>query len=172
MGFPHQADSQLADGSELPAALLFHTVVGAVSGGWSGFGGGLLTAMAGFGVGFGILLVLWLIGGGGAGDVKLIGALGAWMGPWNTLVVFFVSTVFILALSIGVLAYQMLAKGMWGVKRKYLSNADAKPAHGESKEEALMRHKAKRRLLPYGVPVAMAAWVVLAWSFRDHWFTH
>jgi prepilin peptidase CpaA len=153
------------------AALVYHGVVGAMQGGWSGFGSALLTAIAGFGVGFGILLVLWLIGGGGAGDVKLMGALGAWMGPWNTLIVFFVSTVFVVALSVGVLGYQILAKGMWGVKRKYLSTADAKQAPGESKTDALMRRKVKRRLMPYGVPVALAAWVVLAWSFRDLWIT-
>jgi prepilin peptidase CpaA len=155
--------------SGLLVALAYHAVVGFMTGGFSGLGGGLLTAAAGFGVGFGILLVLWLIGGGGAGDVKLMGALGAWMGPWNTLVVFFVSTVFIIVLSVLVLAYQFLGRGMWGVKRKYLSTADGKRRSGESKEDALMRHKMKRRLLPYGVPVALAAWVVLAWSFREHW---
>ena len=66
------------------AGLLFHLIHGAVTGGWSGAFGELLFALKGFGVGFGILLPLWLIGGGGAGDVKLFGALGAWLGAWLT----------------------------------------------------------------------------------------
>lgn len=154
------------------AALVFQGTVGAFEAGWAGFGGGLLTAMEGFGVGFGILLVLWLIGGGGAGDVKLMGALGAWLGPRNTLMVFFVSVVFILFLSAGFLAFQLLQKGMWGVKRKYLSTAAAKPNRGESAEDAALRRKVSRRLLPYGVPVALATWVVLVWSFREQLFPH
>jgi len=51
------------------AGLLAHTVV-------NGFAG-LGFALLGFATGFGLLLVLWLIGGGGGGDVKLMGALGA-----------------------------------------------------------------------------------------------
>jgi prepilin peptidase CpaA len=154
------------------AAIVYHVVVGGINGGWSGLGSGLLTALGGFAVGFGILLVLWLIGGGGAGDVKLMGALGAWLGAKETFVVFFVSTIFVLLLSIGFLTYQMLIKGMWGVKRRYLSNDAGKKTAGISAEEAEMRRKVRRRLLPYGVPVALATWVVMAWSFRDQWLKH
>ena len=55
------------------AAIVFHTFTS----GWRGLG----LCMGGFAVGFGLLLVLWLIGGGGGGEVKLMGALGAWLGP-------------------------------------------------------------------------------------------
>ena len=48
----------------------------AVYHGW----GGLADAGLGFLVGFGVLFVLWFIGGGGGGDVKLMGALSVWMG--------------------------------------------------------------------------------------------
>ncbi|MBA4016593.1 MAG: hypothetical protein C0483_05345 [Pirellula sp.] len=155
------------------AALIFHGVRGAMEGGWSGAGGALLTAMGGFAVGFGILFLLWIIGGGGAGDVKLMGALGAWFGPMNTFNLFVISTVFVLILSVGVLAWQTIQKGAFNVKRRYLgdeSASDKLKARGLTREEAAMQRKVKRRLMPYGVPVALAAWVVLVWSFRSQLF--
>ena len=44
----------------------------------------LFFSLGGFAVGFSIMLVLWLIGGGGGGDVKFMGALGCWLGAWLT----------------------------------------------------------------------------------------
>lgn len=44
--------------------------------GWAG----LKFSLLGFATGFGLLLVLMLIGGGGAGDVKMMGALGGVVG--------------------------------------------------------------------------------------------
>src|SRR5258708_1598366 len=41
---------------------------------------GLLYSLGGFAMGFGILFVLMVIGQGGGGDVKLMGAVGAWLG--------------------------------------------------------------------------------------------
>jgi len=141
------------------AAIVFHITVGALEGGLGGSMRGLGFAMGGFGVGFGILLVLWLIGGGGAGDVKLMGALGAWFGAKQTLVLFLVSVVFVLVLSVGAMAWQMFTKGAWNAKRKYLSTGA--PSSGPQSYESKMQNKVRRRLLPFGVPVAMAAWVLL-----------
>jgi prepilin peptidase CpaA len=45
---------------------------------------GLTDGLAGFGFGFGVLLVAYLFGGMGGGDVKLMGAVGALVG-WNGL---------------------------------------------------------------------------------------
>ena len=69
-----------------PAVLLglvFHTATGGLS--------GLGFSLAGLATGFGILFVLWLIGGSGGGDVKLIAAVGAWVGFTPILIVFFLS---------------------------------------------------------------------------------
>ena len=43
-------------------------------------------SMAGFGLGLGIPGALWWLGGLGAGDMKLIAAIGAWIGPDQLLV--------------------------------------------------------------------------------------
>src|SRR4051794_39769429 len=50
-------------------------------------------ALAGFAVGFSLLLLPWILGGGGMGDVKMLAALGAWLGPVGILVAFGLGTV-------------------------------------------------------------------------------
>ena len=55
------------------AALIVHAYVG----GWSGAG----MAAAGWAAGVALFFPVFALGGMGAGDVKLLGALGAWLGP-------------------------------------------------------------------------------------------
>jgi prepilin peptidase CpaA len=55
------------------AAVLFHTVAPA--------GHGFTSAVAGWFVGAAMMIVPFALGGLGAGDVKLMAALGAWLGP-------------------------------------------------------------------------------------------
>ena len=52
-------------------------VYGGVTGGWSGLGGAAL----GWLIGAAAFIVPFALGGLGGGDVKLLGALGAWLGP-------------------------------------------------------------------------------------------
>ena len=135
------------------SALLFH----GISGGWAGLG----TALAGFAVGFSLLLVLWLIGGGGGGDVKLMGALGAWLGPMHILFVFILSTLLVLVIALGVLVFRLFKNGM---------SLSRKDSVGESSDSITEKNRlasdSKQRLqVPYALPVAMSAWVILAWKF-------
>jgi prepilin peptidase CpaA len=58
------------------SALVALSVHGAVDG-----VGGLLTSLGGWATGIAIFLPFYLLRGLGAGDVKLLGALGAWLGP-------------------------------------------------------------------------------------------
>ena len=73
---------------------------------------------------------------------------------------------------VGALAWQIINRGMWNTKRKYMSSAPApgQKDRGLSEDDVAARHKVRRRLLPFGVPVAMAAWVVLLWSMREQLF--
>ena len=124
--------------------LVFHTVVGAISGAgaWNGF----LFALAGFGMGFGLLFVLMAIGGGGGGDVKFMGALGTWVG-WKLILIIFIGSGLIAAISmIGVLA--------WG----WINTSQMKSQDKNSKS-------AGRRLIPYAVPATISAWLVLGSLF-------
>jgi len=137
-------------------AILFHVITG----GWSGLG----FSLAGFGVGFGILLVLWLIGGGGGGDVKLMGAVGAWLGPQMTLAVFVLSTCFAVMGSIAVLVNTSVNRGFGYVQRRYIKPQTAHIKTAAADPLAHQAQRAQRRLLPYALPVALGTWLVLAWK--------
>lgn len=151
---------KLPNGLTVPAfaaALMFHTALG----GWSGLAGSL----AGFATGFGILLVLWLIGGGGAGDVKLMGALGAWLGVKLTLAVFVLSAAFVLLGCFAVVLGQFLTRGALYVRRRYLVRPSERAAKRNRKQTQITAEARQRqRLLPYAVPVALGTWVVLTWN--------
>ena len=133
------------------AGVLFHVVWGAIDGGAMGAGKHLLFSLGGFATGFAILFLLWVIAGGGGGDVKFMGALGAWLGPTQTLIVFLVGAVLIAFGSFLVMAGSFLSIGAMRTKERYLS-AD------KSTEKA----RAKRRMLPFAVSTALATWIVLA----------
>jgi prepilin peptidase CpaA len=52
---------------------------------FAGFSG-VISAVSGLFVGIAFLLPLYALGGMGAGDAKLLGVVGAFLGPWATLV--------------------------------------------------------------------------------------
>lgn len=127
-------------------AVLFHVCVG----GWTG----LQLSLLGFATGFGILFLLWVIGGGGGGDVKLMGAIGAWVGALPVLAIFIGSAVFAVACTIVMMAMNKV-NGQQLIQAQAANNADSAPIR--AKNNPLKQH------VPYAVPVAMATvCVVLA----------
>lgn len=144
----------------VPAAALGLTFQVATAG-WAGLG----AAAGGFAVGFGILLVLWLIGGGGAGDVKFMGALGVWLGPKWIVIVFLLSAALAMFGGLAVIAAAGLQSGFGRVRDRYfgkrLFQTNAGPLVAEN---AAAVAAPRRRLLPYAVPVAAGTWLVLVWQ--------
>ncbi len=135
----------------VPAALLGLAYHGLMPGGF-----GLLSSLAGFAIGFGLLLLPWLLGGGGMGDVKLLAALGAWLGPLLILVAFAISIGMACCVAMVLLTYRSCKHGMGKTKQQLLGSVD--PA-----QRKLGRTVAKRRVLPFAVPVALSTWCVLGW---------
>ena len=114
---------------------------------------GLWTALIGFAAGFGILFILWMVGTAGGGDVKLMGALGPWMGGMLTLKVLFCSLVFVTVGTFGVVIYSALSQGIRRTKSQYIKNKAKAETTGE---------RQKRRVMAFAAPVALATWSVVA----------
>lgn len=117
---------------------------------------GLLDAGKAFAMGFGTLFVLWLVGGGGGGDAKLMGALSVWLGWKLTVWVLIVSTMFVLFGTFGVILYSMITRGMSRTRSRFIADGSETPADPIAARQ-------KRRIMTYAFPVALATWVVLLW---------
>ena len=123
---------------------------------------GLIGAAAAFAAGFGMMWVLWMIGGGGGGDVKLMGALSVWIGFKATCLVLVFSTIFVIAGTIGVMIFGVLTHGMYRTKEIYLAPAESPNGLRPAAETAVQRQS--RRIMGYAPPVALATWLVVAWN--------
>lgn len=111
-------------------------------GGWAGLG----TAAVAFSVGFGLFFVLWLIGGGGGGDVKLMGALSVWLGVTLIWQVTIFATILVAVYSMFVSARSQQQTG--------------KEPEGESAPSTAPKKKERIRVA-FAVPVAIATWVAI-----------
>ena len=135
----------------------------AIDRGWTGLG----DAGLGFLVGFGILFVLWIVGGGGGGDVKLMGALSVWLGFRLTLLVMIVSTAVVLVITFGVFIWTLMTRGIRASQEKYLATGkltEKQVQAGKKFDKETAVQKQQRRVLPFAVPVALATWLVIAWK--------
>ena len=93
----------------LALGLLFNLARGAylVPDGWAGgMWNGFLLSLGGFATGFGLFLVMFILGTCGGGDVKLFAAVGAWVGP--KLALFILVSTIILVILIAILKTVML----------------------------------------------------------------
>ncbi len=126
---------------------VFHQWAGLADAGWA------------FLVGFGTFFVLWIVGGGGGGDVKLMGALSVWLGFKLTIYAMILSMVFVILGTAALMAWAMLRHGAERVKKRYLAtgrtDAQGRPISGETMQ------RQNRRVMAFAVPVALATWVVM-----------
>jgi len=118
---------------------------------------GVATAAAGAAAGFVPLLLLHLAKGIGAGDVKLFGALGAWVGVWTVLQLMLYAILY--AGAIGVCL--VIANRAFGKKVTAGVTAILAPAAGWRKSEWL-RWAETGKKFPFMLAVAPAA--VTVWS--------
>lgn len=132
--------------------------------GWSGISTGFLGML----VGFGLLIVPWMMHGMGAGDVKLMAAIGVWLGPLLTLYSFALGAVIggvtavIMIVSTGRLR---MACANFNVILAKCSNAQTVFSEvGSAKSFGVTS-----QLLPYGVPLTAGTLVILAGRTLGWW---
>lgn len=136
----------------VPAAalgLLFHTLLP--------FGEGWWFALAGFAVGAVLLILPYLLGGGGMGDIKLLAALGTWLGPFWILVAFATGTVVGAVLTLICLIAGRSFEELVGIKTASTLSGQ-KPSQPQAMRALPFRSK---KALPFAVPLAMGTWIML-----------
>jgi prepilin peptidase CpaA len=74
---------------------------------------GLLFSAGGWLAGFGLLIGLYALGGTGAGDVKLLAAVGALSGTSRVFSIFLYTAVFGGVYALGIVVYSMVTKWGW-----------------------------------------------------------
>jgi prepilin peptidase CpaA len=124
---------------------------------------GLADAGLGFLCGFGVLFVLWLVGGGGAGDVKLMGALSVWLGLRHTLLVLVVSIVMVILGTSAILLWSVMTSGLRQTQTRYLAKGGPRTAEQPDPPETIQQRQ-QRRVMGYAVPVAFATWLVMLYQ--------
>jgi prepilin peptidase CpaA len=118
--------------------------------GWEG----LLYSIAGTVVGLALLLPAYAIGGMGAGDVKLLAGIGAWVWGTATLYAFAIS-----AIVGGVIAVLMVVVRRSWVKHQsqfwVICNEILTVKDPEKLAAIAAERKSSMMLLPYGIPIAI-----------------
>ena len=132
---------------------------------------GLMYSALGALFGFGILLVLYVLGGMGAGDVKFMAGVGAWLGFPLTLVVFLAAS-----LAAGIYAIGLLL--LFGNVRETWINLQiawhrvmvfGRHLGAEDRVETeVQRSDRRRRLIPFTAMVALGMIVVLVAALTSH----
>jgi prepilin peptidase CpaA len=142
----------------LVGGLLYHGIVGGAS--------DLAESVGGAFFGFTILISFYVMGGMGAGDVKLMAAIGAWLGMPLTLCVFLAS-----ALTMGI--YALVLVLMYGtlretwVKLQIVWHRLATIGRHLGTEDGLeseVKQVDRRRLIPFAAMVAVGLIALAGWS--------
>jgi prepilin peptidase CpaA len=119
---------------------------------------GLLEGFLGMLLGFALLILPYIWGGMGAGDVKALAALGTWLGPWRTTYLFCY-----MGLAGGLLAIATLWwKGLLRIKLRqgwgFFLNWILSRPHGQGPTLAIT---SETRGIPYGVAIALGMAILI-----------
>lgn len=156
----------IIDGIQLkvPNWITFPMVIGGwvysgVAFGWEGLGYSLLGTV----IGLALLLPAYAIGGMGAGDVKLLAGVGAWMWGSVTFYAFCVSAVVGAVIAVGMVLYRRA----WDKhKTQFMVILNEVMTIRDPNQLSVIaaERKSSMLLLPYGIPIAIGTIAYFAWE--------
>jgi len=127
--------------------------------GFEGLGWSLLGTV----VGLALLLPAYAVGGMGAGDVKLLAGVGAWVWATNTFYAFCLSGLIGAVIAIGMVLYRRAwtkhRDQFWVIAMEILFIRDPNQLSTIAAER-----KSTMLLLPYGIPIAIGTILYFAWT--------
>lgn len=126
---------------------------------WIGVGWSLVGTV----VGLALLLPAYAIGGMGAGDVKLLAGVGAWMHSTHTFYAFCVSAIVGAVLAVAMVLVQRgwrkHSSQFWLILTEIMTIRDP-----NTLSETAAKRKSSMLLLPYGIPIAIGTIAYFAWT--------
>ena len=124
---------------------------------------GLGWSLLGTAVGLGLLLPLYAVGGMGAGDVKLLAGVGAWVWAGPTFWAFCVSAVVGGAIAVLMVLWRRAwgrhSAQFWLIVNEFLTIRDPNQLAAIAAER-----KSSMLLLPYGIPIAIGTIAYFAFA--------
>jgi prepilin peptidase CpaA len=130
----------------------------------TGFKGleGLLFSISGMGVGMAVFIIPYLFGGTGAGDVKLMGAVGGFLGPKGVFIAFLATSIVGGIYAIVLLAFhgylKEALKRYWAIFKTFIFTKKfiyIPPSKREQKPK-----------LSYGVAIALGTIISIAFTLK------
>jgi len=156
----------LIDGWQLkvPNWLTFPLIIsGWVYGGFFFGFAGIGWSLLGTAVGLALLLPAYAIGGMGAGDVKLLAGVGAWVGATVTFYAFCWSVILGAVIAVGMVLYRKAwdkhRHQFMAILGEIMTIRDP-----EQLSEIAAARKSSMLLLPYGIPIAIGSIAYFAWT--------
>ena len=123
---------------------------------------GLGWSMIGMVIGLGLLLPAYAIGGMGAGDVKLLAGVGAWVYGTHTFYAFCWSAIIGAILAVGMVlvrkAWTKHSNQFWMIFNEIVTIKDPEVLAGIAAQR-----KSSMLLLPYGIPICIGTILYFAW---------
>ena len=123
---------------------------------------GLGWSLLGTVIGLGLLMPAYAIGGMGAGDVKLLAGVGAWVYGTATFYAFCVSVVIGAVIAVGMVLYRKAWSKHSGQFRMLVAEIMS-VKNPEKLSELAAARKSTMLLLPYGIPIAIGTILYFAW---------
>jgi prepilin peptidase CpaA len=127
--------------------------------GWEGLGWSLLGTV----IGLALLLPLYAIGGMGAGDVKLLAGVGAWVYGTHTVYAFAATAIVGAVLAVGMVlvrrAWKRHSAQFWVILNEIMviRNPEQLAAIAAERKPTML-------LLPYGIPIAIGTIGYFIWA--------